>query len=236
MTRLRPLAPLILAAALTVPTWASAAVDLSMEFKGVAGDTASGTVSPYLTAGGITSFAGEPVDITVSIAGELGDLYVSGFTASWSDRTYALPFLTHLDGAGFPNTPENIDAFGFFSTVSLDANGGSIHIIPTSGYVSAVDGDASLDFSFTYSTPQDPLGSFTDNAATGSGTFDDFLTFLIDPVIGPYDADSAGPFTISSVSQTAIAVPEPSTWAILLLGAAGTGLALRRARRAVQPA
>jgi hypothetical protein len=228
---MRHIAPLIIAAALAVPTWASAAVDLSLEFTGIAGETASGTVSPYFDIPATTSFAGQPVDIHLSIAGEVGSLYVSSFTASWSDQTYALPFLTHLGGTGFPDSAD-INAIGFLSTVDLNANGGSIHIVPTFGYVSNTDGDASLDLSFTYSTPHDPFGTFTDNAATGAGAFDDFLTFLIDPTIGPYDADSAGPFSITSVSQTANAVPEPTTWMLLVLGAGGLGLALRRARSA----
>jgi hypothetical protein len=222
---------MILAAALVLPGAAAAAVDLSLEFTGVATDPAFGEVMPYLISGGTTSFAGQPVDIHLLIAGAPANPYVSNFTITWSDQTYSLPFITGDAGDGFVNEPENDMLFGFYSAVTLGPDGGSIHIFPTNGYLAATDGDFDLDFSFAYSTPQDPLGSFTDNGLTGSGTFDDFKTFLISEQIGPYDAESTGPFTLSGVVQTAAPVPEPATWLAMLAGFAAMGALARNRGR-----
>jgi hypothetical protein len=64
---------------------------------------------------------------------------------------------------------------------------------------------------------------------TGSGSFSAFKTFVFDPNLGAYDASSTGQFTLSSLTQTG--VPEPSTWAMLILGVGLIGFAARSAPR-----
>ncbi|HEX4184098.1 MAG TPA: PEPxxWA-CTERM sorting domain-containing protein, partial [Caulobacteraceae bacterium] len=48
--------------------------------------------------------------------------------------------------------------------------------------------------------------------------------------LGPYDASAGVTFTLSSMSS--VVVPEPATWAMMLLGFAGLGLAIRSRRSA----
>jgi hypothetical protein len=61
------------------------------------------------------------------------------------------------------------------------------------------------------------------------------LPFLVDFSGFQNEATSLGPLSIASVSGAAFSIsaaPEPATWAMLLAGFAGTGMMLRRRRRA----
>jgi hypothetical protein len=226
---------LAFAAALVVPAWASANPDRLIDFRGIVSTGSAGRVLIDTTfTEETTNFDGQPVDLSIVVSGDPGAYFVSSFTASWSNATYAFPFITHEAGDGFVIDPANDGLFGFYSTVDLNSLGGSISIFPTNGYIATTDGDFELTFNFTYSTAQDPFGNFTDNGLTGGGTFDDFKTFLIDPAIGPYDPESLGDFALTGVTQRVVGVPEPSAWALMLLGVASLGVALRaRASRRV---
>jgi hypothetical protein len=65
---------------------------------------------------------------------------------------------------------------------------------------------------------------------TGGGSASTYFDFDESPVIGPYDAGSDVTFAVSSLSLSA--VPEPSVWAMMLLGFAGLGAAMRSRRAA----
>jgi hypothetical protein len=219
--------PLVLATTLALPATAQAG-HLTLDFTGVVSDGATGRIFPYGDMEpGLTSFAGEPMLISLSVAqGASGD-YVDAFTASWSDQTYALPYIRERSGGGLEQTEENESAIAFFSFVTLTDTGGHIRIFPTPEFHAATDADFTLDFAFTYSSPHDPNASFVDNAIAGGGNFDASLNFVFAD-FGPYDALSSGDFTLSSVTQTV--VPEPALWAVMILGFGGAGMALRRRR------
>jgi hypothetical protein len=212
---------------LLLATAARAAQHVTMHFTGVVSRPAQGVVSPYFDDPAQTSFAGLPMTITLGVTRDGGETYVDQFMAQWSDQTYDAPFITGYSGDGLPTTPENENVFGFFSTVALGDTGGSLFITPTPTFIAATDGDFDLSFNFTYSSPHDPFSTFADPAISGGGTFDAFFTFLIDPVLGPYDADSAGPFTLTGLTQTA-GVPAPQAWSLMILGFAAVGAMARR--------
>jgi len=83
--------------------------------------------------------------------------------------------------------------------------------------------------------PADPNASATvlGNALIGATVFADFSNGLrgtgrLVAVTGNPDASQ---FVISTVTQTPSGVPEPGTWAMMLLGFGGIGFAVRRDRR-----
>jgi hypothetical protein len=83
-----------------------------------------------------------------------------------------------------------------------------------------------------YKAFKDPDGVFDANSV--------LLTTLVDNTFshgqfGLYDFDAAMSFSNLTVSGSLVsgAVPEPSTWAMMLLGFAGLGFAFRESRRKV---
>lgn len=217
---------LLAAAALALPAGAHAATHLDMSFSGVVVDGAQGRVSPYLDTPVSTSFAGQPMTLSLSMINDNGNVYVDGFSAQWSQETYIAPFTKSWSGAGLPMDPLNDWAIAFYSTVSLTDAGGSIHIFPTFGFIAATDSDFDLTIDYSLDHQHNAFGSFSDGL-TGGGRFDSYLTFVFDPDIGPYDASSTGNFALSRIIQTS-SVPEPSTWAMLTLGFVAVAVAARK--------
>jgi hypothetical protein len=210
---------------------AARAVSLSMVFTGVVSPGSSGGVFPYGSGPLTTSFDGQPFQISLTVTGQSGSLYVSGFSESWSQLSYTEPFITGWSGTGLPQSPENDLAIAFYSNVSLNADGGSIQIFPTNEWFAATDGDFGLSLSYSLSQPENPYGSFSDPGLTGSGSFLIDLVGFNDPILGPYDAGSGGQFSLTKLTQTTI--PEPATWAMFVLGLGVVGFAARYQRRAV---
>jgi hypothetical protein len=210
---------------------AARAVSLSMVFTGVASQGSSGGVFPYGSEPLTTLFGGQPVQISLTVTGQPGSLYVSGFSVSWSQLSYTAPFITGWGGTGLPQSPDNDWAIAFYSNVSLGADGGSIQIFPTEGWFAATDGDFGLSFSYSLSQPENPYGSFSDPGLKGLGSFSVYENDYGDPILGTYDAESSGQFFLTKLTQTSI--PEPATWAMLALGVGIVGFAARYRRRAV---
>jgi hypothetical protein len=217
------------ATALLAPSSASASSTLSLSFTGAASSGFVGDVFEYLDASPPpVSFQGQPVTIGVDVAGLGATPFITQFSVSWSNQTYAFPYLTHAAGAGELENGSNDTDVTFFSTVALSDSGGSISIVPSEGYIATFDGD--FDLNLTYATTgSHPVGSTFTDGATGSGTISAAVTFNFDPTIGPFDADSSGGFTVDSV--TAAAVPEPGAWMLLIAGFGGVGGVLRGRRR-----
>lgn len=228
------LAPAIgLAALLSIPATAEAAIHLQMNFTGVVTAGSAGSVQVYDDVSThVRSFVGEPVSISLSLTKDQQYFYVDGFSITWSDDTDPIPYIDSWSGEGVPQTGANESFLGFFSTVDLHENGGAITIFPTPNFISFTDSDFGLALNFVTGSPHDPLSAFTDSVS-GGGDIDAYLTFVFDPQLGPYDADSTVHFALTSLEQTR-GVPEPGAWAIMLLGFAAAGLALRR--RAPRPA
>ena len=225
MPKLAPLAGLAFAAALAGPIAAQAAANLTLTFTGVALQGSGGSVSPYGGGGGSTSFAGEPVTISMTIAGQPGALYVSGFSATWSGQTYALPYQTSAGATGFPNDGFYDNSFGVMSNVSLTSAGGSISIFPTNAYISTTDGELNLGVNFNYGSPHG-LAS----GVTGGGAIVTAVNQNYRPDIGFYDGGSSVSFNLTGMTREG-AIPEPSAWALMLIGVAGIGGAIRLRRR-----
>jgi hypothetical protein len=216
------------------PGAAFAGTTLTLNFTGTASPGFNGDVFTY--GDGMhhdTSFAGQPVNISLQIADYATNPYVSNFSVSWSNQTYTdYPYLTSWTWSGLPQSDDNDFAVSFYSSVSLTDTGGSISIFPTSGFISALDGDFNLDL--TYQTGSShPVGSIFTDTTTGGGTLDLYLTDTGGGDVGPHDAESNGPFTLASVHAS---VPEPAAWSLMILGFGALGVALRRRRAGPLPA
>jgi len=78
-------------------------------------------------------------------------------------------------------------------------------------------------------------GAYTPGATDNSnylltgGTFDGFLLATSDAVISNIDLSTVKQLSYNGATPTA--VPEPGTWALMLLGFAGVGMTLRSRRR-----
>ncbi len=208
------------------PNSCQAAISLSLGFGGevLANSGGSIVLVPYgPMPPSMVSFVGEPVNIAVSVVGNPADLYVNSFSISWSNQTYTLPYITSAGGIGFPNDC-GACGFGFQSSVNLGPSGGSISIFPTGEWEAFTDGSFGLQFSFSFSKPQNPYGSFIDDNLSGGGNVSEYLPFSYDPSIGFYDSTSNVNFALSSLTQVS-SIPEPSTWVMALVGFAGLGYA-----------
>ena len=113
-----------------------------------------------------------------------------------------------LGGAGFPggNTETNA-SFDFFNGAALVKSGSSL--TGTSGQIAA------------------GVAFFSPN--NGAFSFDSLTTsFTITELSGPAIVDYA---SIDYALLSPIAVPEPTTWAMMIIGFGGVGALLRRSRR-----
>jgi hypothetical protein len=122
--------------------------------------------------------------------------------------------------------------------ITTDDNGGLLTSINVSS-----PGNTFLDFignpehsgAFTVTVKTND-GTFTDNLPGGPG--ENFVTILAqgnETIFSVAFTSSAGfgTFDQPRISGIASAVPEPSTWAMMLLGFAGLGFAFRQSRRKV---
>jgi hypothetical protein len=146
-----------------------------------------------------------------------------------ADYTGASPYVADFSMSGpfaygnvteAPN-PEDDWVPHLFSTASLTPTGGVIDIFSNMGWTAVYDGSFALHIAYTLSSPHPLTDSFTDDAVTASASYDWFGTFP--------DFDRYGTYAFTSVTAV---VPEPSTWALMLLGVGGLGLVLRSGRAA----
>jgi hypothetical protein len=223
---MKPLVVLLGAAGMVLlPQAAKASAFLNLDFTGTASADLIGSVFAYAEPSPPdVSFSGQPVTIHLAISDYLGTAYVSHFSIDWSNQTYAFPVITGREADASPYYGNDSD-ITYFSTVDLSDTGGQISIDGSGGFVAATDGDFQFDLNYVLPAAHAPNTAFS-SPVTGGGHVDAFTMLNIDPVIGPYDAQTFGDFTLSSLTSSP--VPEPSAWAMMLVGLAGLGLAMRR--------
>ena len=135
-----------------------------------------------------------------------------------------IPNVAVIDGPG-PNDPPNADASGTFTLAG-------------SGNVPTGFGTAELCFKDGGGTNNCSGGGNGGVAFGDSGSGQFWMTFtgtpasitLADLFVRYQGIEGAGDIT-SAIGRPTDAIPEPGTWAMLLLGFAGAGFAIRRSRR-----
>jgi hypothetical protein len=83
-----------------------------------------------------------------------------------------------------------------------------------------------------YSTPGHPFSvSFNDPTVEGYFNTYSSMTFGPPPLPGLHSTDAQGLINVQSLIPTNLPVPEPSTWAMMLVGFGGLGAAMRGRRK-----
>jgi hypothetical protein len=210
---------LAIASAMALQTSAHA-FDQTLTFKGVAvtgplprlGGGSEWRAFSYADGNDYSgSFVGDPVSFTIHVTGSPGDLYVDSFLANWGGASYSPQDLSRRgDSKGGPQSSFGA-GYDFLSDVDLTGPDKSIHLSSTADYAGATDGGFALNVDWTN----------TAHGRVGSGTVGTALTGGYDPVLSYYDGDGGVYFAL---------VPEPSAWAVMLLGSTALGVALRRRR------
>ena len=188
------------------------------------------------------------------IYGLLGAVVVSAVGLGWGmpqghanvfnvDATWSSPTV------GYATNIEPNDQAGSYLGEQIEFSSSAFLPHPMSVYVDTPNfGDITLNFTSIVSVFSNSAGEFYEMAGTDSAGGLDLMTAVIAPAHGilrfevegygfgdlppPDVADSApivpvGPIgtTVANVALGATAVPEPSTWAMLLIGFAGLGYA-----------
>jgi PEP-CTERM motif len=124
----------------------------------------------------------------------------------------------------------NLPAYDYVEDISLTTGGGSNLLGETWQFVPAASGSYATQFPDTYGTGTNAL-SF--GGAT-VGVFDNFYQRISTIAGQTYNLTFTlfGNGTIDQEVTASAGVPEPSTWALALVGLGGFGAALRSRRRA----
>jgi hypothetical protein len=173
---------------------------------------------------------------TISITGNV----IASPTNQDISQATSLDFTT-VSGTPTPGTPGPISSYGSGSgsfagvfcgpgacgTIQ-DLNNLSVGLQPFANFfvLTGGTGPASIAFSLTAITSivrSNP--GFLDFTATGT-----FNVTGFDPTPGIFYFSAQGN-NVTSFSASTVAVPEPGTWALMLLGFGGIGMAMRRRRR-----
>lgn len=187
-------------------------------------------ISAALFAGAIPSATAADATVTVSITQSGPDVVA---TAS------GVLDLTGLSSAGGFNTGGIIDphlafvALGAFGTVDLYlglsgpsqfGSGGSTTTLTSAGSTFGLGGSNSTIFV--------PAGYVSGSPISSTTTFLAATLASLGLTPGQYIYSTPNDSVIVNVSSATSGVPEPSTWAMMLMGLGALGLALRRWKRA----
>jgi hypothetical protein len=196
----------------------------------------SGFSTDFGTSGAITgTYAGLSSGVEILPADQFGGAGGAGnYIVAFGFTPYALTLVN--DPA---KNPDGINFFGYWLS-ALDAgnqvtffkSGVQVGALTPADVLAKIDGQPSY-----FGNPNPPfLGQDSSqpyvfiNFYDTTGTFDE-VVFSENPAIGGYESDNhtVGFFT----KMGGVSTPEPSTWAMMLLGFAGLGFAAqRRARKA----
>jgi len=163
-----------------------------------------------------------------------GDFADGSFTGWSSTDLGVFPAQNGFDGFTFPGADAGMAALG-----SVDLMGTVSQTI--AGLTPSEKLDLSIDFGSDGATPNafEVLwdGKVVDSITNSPATDFTALSFTVTAAGGGdtltfKGGDGPGFNVFSDVSLSAAAVPEPATWAVMLVGFAGVGLAVRRRKGA----
>jgi hypothetical protein len=217
-----PLGLLSAAAALVVPAYAHATIDLSMVFRG---QVTSPSIACADKAGAqkCLDVTGSTVRIEMLVHPAKGSTpaYVQYaqfyFTGVPGQPLDFMKVLSYRSGVSTTNAPAALAA-GMLSAVRLTDSGGSISIRPSAGLASVLDSSFGGALTYSFSQAHDPFSRLIDFGLTGKGT--------ASASQGVFANTHAG-FVLTSLRQKLVAVPEPTSWALMLIGFVALGGALR---------
>ncbi|MEH2608014.1 PEPxxWA-CTERM sorting domain-containing protein [Bradyrhizobium sp. AZCC 1693] len=166
--------------------------------------------------------------INVSVGQDFGDFANSYYTV---DATFVLP-------VGFSNAVLNTSLFAADDRAVLQLNGTNVSETgifgPGSGsFYFLPDGSDNAAYNFRYGNSTSTFDPITGPFVVGTNT----LHFIVNNTLsgifgGPTPNNHAAVFFEGTVSFDAVsAVPEPSTWAMMLLGFAGIGYGAYRRKK-----
>ncbi|HEX5262041.1 MAG TPA: PEPxxWA-CTERM sorting domain-containing protein, partial [Phenylobacterium sp.] len=228
-----------------MPAAASAAVVATVEAPGVFNTTASFSSKgvetfnsrPTGTAGFSSSFAGQTGTTITGVYSANTEVHVADQFGGQGGTNYAVTFTN----AGYSlQLNQEVTYFGFYlpaldsgNQLTLLDNGVSVFTFSPAALLALVGGNSAY-----FGKPDQPLQggdngepfAFVNFFATGTTKFDQ-IVFKEDPQVGGYESDNHTVGFWTTQTGTTIGVPEPTTWAMMILGLGGAGVMLRANRR-----
>jgi hypothetical protein len=163
--------------------------------------------------------------ISISVGQDFGNFAGSYYTV---DATFVLP-------AGFSNAALNTSLFAADDRAVLQLNGSSVSETgifgPGSGsFYFLADGSDNAAYNFRHGNSTTTFDPITGPFVAGTNTLHFIVNNTLNGIFGgPAPNNHAALYFEGSVSFDAVSpVPEPSTWAMMLLGFAGIGFMAHR--------
>ena len=228
---------------------ASAAIVVTYEDPGVTNTTATFDVigketfdsRPTGTGGFSTTFGGNGVisgvysaGTTVSSGDQYGGEGGSNYAVTFNDAGYSLSLTSTQDAAGVTYFGYYLPALDAGNVLELYSGDTKIFTFDPSAVLARVAGNSAY-----YGKPDAPNQGANSNEpyvfvnfyATDGARFDK-VVFRESPASGGYESDNHTVGYFNTITGTG--VPEPATWAMMIIGFGAAGVAVRNRRRVDQ--
>ena len=196
---------------------AAAAVALFSASAANAASTLNFTFDPSASGIHVTNTSNPLICYNCQVKGKLETPFSSFSLAQGASQTFDFAIFTLKNWASGLGSAKVSATLGF-----TDPTTGSASTSGTGGYIAALG--AFVGGNLTWNSLTQTQNFFTSNGSEFSVTFDNLSG--IDPSKSVIDT-----VTIKAIKVVGGAVPEPATWAMMIVGLGMTGAAMRRQRR-----